>query len=86
MKSISCDYKQGTKSESEIPQVSYTFLIFSGNYNNFSYYGNYTALLQWHKYSEMLWNETEKQSTVTIGTVQREASVTIFRIWLCDLT
>lgn len=84
-KSISCDYKQSRKSESEIPQVSYTFLIFSGNYDNFSYYGNYTALLQWHKYSETLWNETEKQSTVTIGTVQLLAKDTIFRICLCDL-
>lgn len=85
-KSISCDYKESAKSESEIPQVSDAFLIFSGNYNNFSYYGNYTALLQWHKYSETLWNETEKQSTVTIWTVQRQARYTVFRIWLCDLT
>lgn len=66
-KNISCDYKQSTKSESEIPQVSYAFLIFSGNYNNFSYYENYTVFfIQWHKYSETWWNETEKQSIVTI--------------------
>lgn len=58
--------KKIAKSESEIPQVSYAFSVFSGNYNNLTDYGNCTAVLQWHKNSEMLWHETEKQSTVII--------------------